>query len=164
MSYREEGYTVDDGTGTEHEVQAFLTALVGVVRPRLIVETGCYHGKTTRELGLAAIRVGVDCRVYSCDIDPGLVLLARANCEGLPVQIQQCRGVDLTALRAADLVFLDSTYVGRRDEVLQVRRGALVVIHDTKACESERIDLSGVVLEHGGILFDTYRGFGMFRR
>lgn len=164
MSYQEEGYTVDDGTGTEHEVQDFLVALVGVMRPKLIVETGCYHGLTTRKLGLAAAAVDEDCRVVTCDIDPGLVLMTRGRVRGLPVDVRQCRGVGLPELREADLVFSDSVYQERLSEVQFARPGAIVVLHDTKACVSEGVDLAGMVRKWGGLLFDTYRGFGMLRR
>jgi predicted O-methyltransferase YrrM len=164
VSYQEEGYTVDDGTGTEHEVQDFLTALVGVVRPRLIVETGCYHGLTTRKLGLAAAAVGEECRIVTCDIDPGLVLMTRERTRGLPVDVRQCRGADLPELREADLVFSDSVYRDRIEEIVLSKHGAMVVVHDTKACLSEGVDLAALIRKWNGLLFDTYRGFGMLRR
>ena len=164
MTYSEEGYQVHDGTGTELEVQQLLRALVRVLRPRLVVETGCYHGRTTLELGCAASLVGPDCRVVSCDIDPLHVHEARMRCAGWPVEIRECRGIDLPEIRDADLIFSDSVYEARPLEVGLAKPGALVVVHDTKVCLIEGHDLAGMVASHGGLLFDTYRGFGMLRK
>lgn len=164
MTYLEQGYTVHDGTAAEKEVQLFLAALVCVLRPRLIVETGCYLGYTTLQLGVVAQMVGPECRVVSCDTDPLHVHEARMRCAGWPVEVRECAGADLTELREADLVFSDSVYEAREQEVVLAKPGAIVVVHDTKVCEIEGFDLAGVVLRHGGLLFDTYRGFGMFRK
>ena len=164
MSYREQGYTVHDGTAAEHEVQLFLAALVCVLRPRLIVETGCYRGLTTLVLADAAAIVGSECRVVSCDTDPLHVHETRMRCAGWPVEVRECAGADLPELREADLVFSDSVYKAREQEVVLAKPGAIVVVHDTKVCEIEGFDLAGVVLRHGGLLFDTYRGFGMLRK
>lgn len=164
MTYDEEGWTVHDGTGTELEVQLFLVALMHVLKPRLVVETGCYHGRTTLELGRAAALVGPNCRVVSCDIDPLHVHQATMRCAGWPVEVRECRGVDLPELAQADLVFSDSVYEARPLEVGLARPGALVVVHDTKVCRIEGHDLGAMVAGHGGLLFDTYRGFGMLRK
>lgn len=164
MTYDEQGWTVHDGTGTEVEVQRLLSALVRALKPKLIVETGCYRGWTTRELGWAAMENLPAGRVVSCDVDPLHVHEARMRCAGLPVEVRECGGIELPELREADLIFSDSSYESRPFEVGLAKPGALVIVHDTNVCRIEGHDLAGMVEGRGGLLFDTYRGFGMLRK
>lgn len=163
MAHDEHGWHVEDGTATEVEVRALLAALVRALKPRLVVETGCYRGFTTQELGHAAMQVE-GCRVVTCDTDPLHAHEARMRCAGLPVEVRECRGIELPELRRADFAFIDSVYADRAAEVALLPLGALAIVHDTNVCKIEGVDLGGVVTEHGGLLFDTYRGFGMLRK
>ena len=164
MTYLEQGYRVYDGTGAEVELQWLLVALVRTLKPKLIVETGCYRGWTTLELAVAASMTDPAGRLVACDVDPLYVHETQMRCTGFPVEVRECRSVDLPELREADLIFSDSVYEARPREIALAKPGAIVVVHDTKACAIEGHDLAGIVRAHGGLLFDTYRGFGLLRK
>lgn len=154
------GYSIDDPTSSEREVRDFLTALVRVLKPELVVETGCHRG-----LGTFALVVGLEVnrrgRLVTCDVVPELVEATRSYV-GPGVDVRCCAGVDLPELREADLVFLDSDYRNRRAEFDLVKPGAFVVVHDTRiSYDPEVAPHEGWVREAGGILFPTHRGFGV---
>jgi hypothetical protein len=80
-------------------------------------------------------------------------------------EVQETFLSHLIELREADLVFLDSGYADRRREFELCKPGALVVIHDTRiSFDSDVPPHETWVHELGGLLFQTYRGFGMLRR
>jgi predicted O-methyltransferase YrrM len=172
-TYNEQGWQVRSAAGTEVEVQQMLYGLVLATKPTLVVETGCYDGFTTAVLAEAQLKAGRGGRVVTCDTDPlciqqteKRIAIAAAALPRLRdiVTTVRCRGVDLPELREADLVFSDSNYANRIDEMLAVKPGALIVVHDTRISFDGAIPpLSSWVEERGGLLFDTYRGFGMLR-
>jgi len=159
------GLTVHSDAGTELEVQDFLYAMVCLLRPRLVVETGCFDGRTTLRLVHAAELVGYT-RVLTCDTDPARVLETCQRLSGnAPVwDVRNCRGIDLPELRQADFVFCDSDYAARVEEMLAVKPGAIIVVHDTSISYNHEIPpLAGWVEAHGGIALQTWRGFGILK-
>jgi len=159
------GLHVSSDAGTELEVQEFLAAMVRVLRPRLIVETGCFDGVTTLYLLRAAECVD-GARVVTCDTDPARVLetCTRLSGSGVGWEVRNCRGIDLPELRTADFVFCDSDYAARTEEMLAVKPGAIIVVHDTSISYNHEIPpLAGWVEAHGGIAFPTWRGFGILK-
>lgn len=158
------GNIVADIAVSEDEMREFLTALVRVLKPDLVVETGTYKGHGARALGLGAYRNGAG-RVVTCDTDLRHQVEARNAVAGLPVEIRYVRGIDLPELPLADLVFCDSDYGAREAEIGACKLGAVVVVHDTLiSYDSSVARLAGVVLRHSGLCFATHRGFGVIVR
>jgi predicted O-methyltransferase YrrM len=155
-------------TCAELDVARLLSQLIVVLQPRLIVETGCFIGRTTLSLARAAWSCGG--RVISCDIDENYLRLARACCHDylvhpLRVEIRLCRGIDLPELREADFVFIDSAYADRKEELLATKAGAVVLIHDTARSYDAGVEpLGDWVRSLGGICLPTERGLGILIR
>lgn len=115
---------------SEAEACAFLWALAVVLKPELAVETGAHVGGATRALGCAVAFNGYG-RVVSCDVDPECVARAQQLCAGLPVEVRCCPALELPELEAADLLFIDSSYESRAEELKRLKPGAIAVVHDT---------------------------------
>jgi predicted O-methyltransferase YrrM len=162
----EDRWTIDEPASSERELRDFLSAMIRLLKPELVVETGCYLGRATKAMAEALVLNGRG-RLVTCDTDDECVW---STCQqlgdaGRVVAVLQCRGRDVPELREADLVFLDSDYPERRAEFELVKPGALVVIHDTRiSYHSDIPPHEGWVREAGGILFDTHRGFGLVRK
>jgi len=162
--HNEHGWTVVDDAGSEVELQRLLFSLVCMLKPELVVETGTYRGYATQQLGLAVKRNGFG-RVVSCDTNEAMLEAARGRVRSLPVELRCCRGADLAELREADFVFCDSDYPCRAGELELVKRGAVVLIHDTRiSYHSDYEPLEGLVRSLGGICFDSHRGWGLLRK
>jgi len=69
-------WSAEDGEGAELEVSEFIGALVRLLKPKFVVETGCYKGQTTREIARALQENGHG-YLYSCDTDQERVLAVR---------------------------------------------------------------------------------------
>jgi len=158
----EHGWQVHDAASSELELQELCFALVRMLKPDLVVETGCYMGAMTLWLGLAVSARG---RLVSCDTDRDRVVEARIRTRHLPVEVHHCRGADLPELRQADFVFCDSDYRCRAEEIELAKPGAVILVHDTRiSYDSEIPPLEGLVRELGGITFDSHRGWGLLRK
>lgn len=158
------GWTIIDETAAELEMQELLFSLVKMLRPELVVETGCYIGLTTRSLGLACFQAHKG-RVVSCDTNLEYVERAQKVCQDLPVQIRHVSSLDLPELSEADFIFSDSDYKFRGGEIQRAKSGAVIVVHDTRVSYDPMIPaLDSLVRAEGGVTFDTYRGFGILRK
>lgn len=144
----------------ELELLVFLYGLVIQMKPKLIVETGCNVGLTTRALAAAAWVNGFG-HVVSSDIDEAMVVHAKMVCDGLPADIRHCPSLALPELRQADLVFIDSGYVSRSQEHYLVKPGAVYVYHDSYAEPWVRPE---VEYEKYKVHIDTPRGFTIARK
>lgn len=157
-------WTEVDPASSEKELQRLLYALVRMLKPELVVETGCYTGLMTRALGRACQANGFG-RVVACDRDERMVSAAREICADLPVSVRNVSSLALPELAVADLIFSDSDYGTRPHEIAAAKTGAVIVVHDTSR-DSHRYDpsapfLGDVVKQYGGLLFDAGRGFGI---
>jgi len=152
-------------TAAEPRVADVLFALVRALRPALVVETGSFLGHTTYMLGLAVKLNGLG-RVVSCDVVEEYVREARLNCaRSFAVDIRWCRGIELPELRQADLVFIDSGYADRKEEVLSAKPGAVLLVHDTARSYDANVEpLDDWVMSMGGICLPTERGLGLLIR
>jgi predicted O-methyltransferase YrrM len=153
-------------TAIEVGVAELLDGLVCALEPELVVETGSFLGFGTYALGWALER---NChgRLVSCDVVEEYVIRSRQHCSGLgaPIEVRLARGIDLPELREADLVFVDSAYADRKEEVLATKPGAIVVVHDTLRSYDTRVEpLGDWVRSLGGICLPTERGLGILVR
>lgn len=122
--------TAEDSMASEFEVYEFLYALVRLLKPKVILETGCYKGGASMAMARAA-EANERGRVITCETNkdlyeqsPSHVRLAVSNQEGVWV----CQH-----LTNVDLAFIDSSG-DRIEEVrnLQLTPHAVVVLHDSK--------------------------------
>ena len=160
---------------SEIEILDMLTALVWMLKPEVIVETGCYDGHGTEALLNGAKKNGFGF-VYTCDIDHCRTVntLARLGEKEFTVSVAQCTGVELIAqLGTIDFAFLDSggTPSVRGDElravVPKLSPWGVVAVHDTGETHPdlrEEIEKVANELNLDRVMFDTPRGFTILRR
>lgn len=126
--------TADDEMASEHEVYDFLYGLVRLLKPKVILETGCYKGGATKSMARAARKNGIG-KVFSCDTDYKLTadLLLDREQIGLPMSVNICTGHEhANMIKDVDFAFIDSSG-DRVAEVnaLQLSPNAVVVLHDS---------------------------------
>lgn len=158
------GWECPDETAAESEMSEFLYAFVRLLKPKLVVETGCYKGFSTLLLGQAVCenKLGY---VVSCDTDKECVAETRQKVRNLPVTVKHCSSLSLSELPKADFIFSDSGYEFRAREIASAKAGATVVVHDTRISYDTAIPpLENLVSSIGGICFETYRGFGIIKK
>jgi hypothetical protein len=127
-----EWWTAPDATSTECEVLFFLYALVVVLQPEFIVETGSYHGYGTMAMASALHRNGHG-KMVSLEIDSEAAKIARERCTGLPVSILTLSSLDYTPPEDIDFVWFDSLADLRPKEFLRFypHLKSVVAFHDT---------------------------------
>ncbi len=145
----------------ELELLVFMFGMVVELKPKMVVETGTNVGLMTRALAAGCWTNGFG-MVVSADTDQRMVDYAKKVCEGLPAQIRCCPAMELPELRDADIVFIDSSYESRSQEIGVVKSGAVYVYHDTFAeGELMRPQLrKEKFITH----FDGPRGFSIVRK
>jgi caffeoyl-CoA O-methyltransferase len=96
----------------------FLEMLVGITRPRLILEIGTFTGYSALSMAEA---LGTDGRIITCDIDPRHAAKAREHFAASPHadRIELREGPALETIRSLDgpfdLVFIDADKTGYHD-------------------------------------------------
>jgi predicted O-methyltransferase YrrM len=127
-----QGYQLLEGDTicSELEMMEFLAGFVRMLKPRLVVETGCHIGLTTCKMGMA-LRENGSGRLVASDINAESAKMAATRCAGLPVEIRHCSSVDLPELKECDFLFCDSGYDSRIEELKLIRKPCTVVVHDT---------------------------------
>jgi predicted O-methyltransferase YrrM len=102
---------------SELEVAASLASMVMALKPKTVVEIGCYHCVTTTQLGLAMKASAHEGRIYAVDIDPSALKVGQEilknhgvlDCVELVLGSCEERGL-LEAVPEADLVFIDGDH------------------------------------------------------
>jgi predicted O-methyltransferase YrrM len=170
-------WTCYDDMATEIEVLDFLYALVVMLKPKVVIETGCYHGHGTEQLlwGIVDNKLG---ELYTCDVGwESIKITSERILDKLGEQtytLLQCSGLDLITQVPApiDLAFLDSGPDEIRTNELRalypkLAPGGVVAIHDTGVHGFLREKyLAPVVaeLDLQAICFDTPRGLTLVRK
>jgi predicted O-methyltransferase YrrM len=96
-----------DVLATEHEVSELVGALVGALRPDLVVETGTHHGWTSAAIGRSLSEAGVG-RLVTLEVDETCIPTALDRCAGLPVDIVVQASLDYLPDGPIDVLWLDS--------------------------------------------------------
>jgi predicted O-methyltransferase YrrM len=154
---------------SECEVTDFLYALVKLLKPRIVLETGCFLGATSVAIGraLESNRYG---RLVTCDVDPGLVdhVTELASRLRLPIDVFHNDSIKLMRrLQAIDLAFVDSGQ-DRAPEVTalipKMTRFGIIALHDTaphqRQAEHEYFESKGLKYMY----MNTPRGLTLFQR
>jgi predicted O-methyltransferase YrrM/D-alanine-D-alanine ligase-like ATP-grasp enzyme len=127
-------FTMVDRVGAETETLYFLKALVGLTKPRFVLETGTYRGATAAAIGEALRSVG-EGRLVTLECDPHYASHARRSLCGLPVEVVWGSSLDHVPAEPIDLLFLDSTRPARIHEFRRFKPylsdRALIVWHDS---------------------------------
>jgi hypothetical protein len=128
-----------DGQSSEAEVTEFLQALLGLIKPRIAVESGTWHGATTVALASALRRNGRG-HLYGLEIDPKSAVIARRRVEqqGLSpwATVLETSSLTWTPPGKIDFAYLDAAGGWHRAwEFLALHPamhpGTVVCVHDT---------------------------------
>jgi predicted O-methyltransferase YrrM len=144
---------------SEVELLCVMWALVVMLKPALVIETGSHVGAMTRALG-QAVALNDFGKVLSAEVDGSLVERARKFCSGLPVEIQHGPALNLP-IEQADVLFLDSSYESRKQELRRVRPGAIAIVHDTVREPQMAAEVAKYARR---IEFQTARGFTIVQK
>lgn len=167
-------HAFDDMT-TELEVLEFLTALVVMMKPKIVIETGCYKGYGTQALFNGMSKNGFG-SLYTCDMGMKEVVDTsnRIGPTTLTVRIIQCSGVEMIEKHEGiiDFAFLDSGPDEIRCHELKalypkLSPGGVVAIHDSGIQGFLREKylpplLRELDMQH--VFFDTPRGLTVCRK
>lgn len=166
-----------DSEATEIEVLHALYALVIMLKPKIVIETGCYKGYGSEMIatGMAANNFG---EFHTTDIGVDMVGITTARLrekgvQGPNVFVHQGTGVQLIAKcpKPVDFAFLDSGADETRMEELRMlfpylSQSAVVAVHDTGLQHGLRSYFLATVQRMGlqYFMFDTPRGFSLVRK
>lgn len=154
--YPEPNYIIQ----SELEMLVFAFSLVVQLKPLLVFESGTNVGLLARAMGAGCWVNGFG-TVVTCETDKRYSDYATNICSGLPIKVLNCPALDRPELSEADLVYVDSSYESRVQEILRVKSGATYVLHDTYA---ERWLRACTKDESSIIHFDGPRGYTMVRK
>jgi predicted O-methyltransferase YrrM len=167
-------WSAPDDWASEAEVSRFLGDLVELVKPDLVIETGSYHGDTSREIGgaLASLQRG---QLVCLELDPSRAAQTAARCLTLPVEVIEGPSLAYQPSAPIDLLFLDSDFPIRMTELRYFHQWAsprcVVVLHDSVETAYPGWDLMGramtAVVDEGLVWpwlhLPTPRGVGLTR-
>ena len=155
-----------DSMASEMEVSDFMYSLVRLLKPGMVVETGCYTGVTSMRMA-RALKTNRHGRLATCDIQENLVeemnQAARRRC--LPLEAFCISGLELIGrCDAIDLAFIDSGG-NREDEVARARakmnRFGVIALHDTAPHHPESRIQDAIDLPW--LYMNTPRGLTLFQ-
>jgi D-alanine-D-alanine ligase-like ATP-grasp enzyme len=100
-------YTMSDRVSAETEMLQFLKALVILLKPDFILETGTYKGSTALAMvdGLLANKFG---NLVTLEIDASVVKALKPQFSQYPVEILAVNSLDYYPSKEIDILFLDS--------------------------------------------------------
>jgi len=167
-------WTARDEQSSEDEVNEFLHALVRLIKPRHIVETGCYLGDATIAMARALKRnnAGV---IITCDIVPERVEAVQRRIleEGLEkwayVILSDGKSLIARSGSQTDFAFIDSGPEGavrgaEIEELLKhLRPLKMFALHDT-APQARQISAVADAIRLPKVYFNTPRGLSLFMR
>lgn len=113
------------GVSSEVELVDWMYSFVRLLKPNVVLETGCHKGFMSWALGKAVSHNGFG-QVVTCDTDPECVRITTARVEGLPVSVLLEDALSET-MRPwhgnADVAFIDAAEATRGESFLRLRQG-----------------------------------------
>ena len=165
-----------DSEGTEVEVVDFLSALVVMLKPEVLIETGCYKGYGTEQIARGVVANGFG-EFYTTDVGMDMVETTQRRLASRylqdHVQVVHGTGVQLIArmTKPVDFAFLDSGPDDIRTQELRallpkLSASGVVVVHDTGIQHGLRAHFLTAVkeLRLQYFMFDTPRGVSLVRK
>lgn len=137
-----------DSEATEYEVSEFIGALIRILQPEFVLETGTYHGHTAWEITKNLYENGHG-ELHSLENDKKAHNIAKSHLDELayqyfnapysmlPVKLILQNTMEYIPEKNIDFAFFDSWQEGRHEEFLRfynmgkLRPGAMVAFHDT---------------------------------
>lgn len=164
--YKEGKYLAYDEHTAEVEVQEWLYGWVRLVKPKLVVETGSYHGHTARKIGEALAENGEGV-LHTCEIDMARVGRSYLRVSGLPVKVHYKSSVEMIKGlpdRSVEIAFLDcGDRVGAaRLLMTKLSPVAWVFLHDTEKHHREDIVEIQAVTNWPKVVLPYGRGLTLF--
>jgi len=153
-------WSARDGEASEYEVGDLLYGLIRIIKPGVVVETGCYLGDTTARMG-EALRDNKHGRLHSCDLDIERVHFVQDRCRELPVQVLHMGGREMIrSLGQIDFAFIDGG--DRQEQVEDMIKGpnCVIALHDSRWKVLEPIKSMGF----REMFFHTPRGISLLWR
>lgn len=137
--------------GAEIEVGEFIYGLIRLIKPKIIVETGCYFGDTTEQI-VKALKDNKFGKLYTCDIvDKCLEETEKKVGKSKYVEIKKMAGIDLIKEIGDDIefAFIDSGYTARDEEIDELvghlSENQMFALHDTAPQHAKMRELSNRV-------------------
>ena len=160
---------------SERSVSEFLGQLVFHLRPRAVVELGCYVGWTSAHLALGIKASAAGGRLLCVDSDPRFLEAARRNLQqrglGSNVEFIQGYSTEANVLGALpehiDLLFIDTThqYDDTHHELAVYRQrlapGGIIALHDSISQDGVRRVVRDVWQDFETMTFGTELGNGL---
>ena len=160
---KDELWEAESSDGAEKEVGEFIYGLIRLIKPKVVVETGCYKGDTTLaiERALQDNKYG---ELYSCDIVKEFVEHTQKRVNS---KVLLKTGIELIKELGdkIEFAFIDSGYLCREEEINELikhlSKNQMFALHDTapqhRAMKemSEKFDLRKVY-------FNTPRGLTLY--
>lgn len=164
----------EDEQAAESEVSNFVYGLLLLIKPKMIVETGCYTGGITSAIGMALKDNNLG-RAVSCDVDESLVNLVTKKMQNMSfdrfVTVLHMTGIMLIQTemaQAVDFAFIDSGYNDREEEIRAIlpkmSKYGIIVLHDTAAHHKKIHDIQFKFPELQRIYLNTPRGLTLFQK
>jgi predicted O-methyltransferase YrrM len=162
-------WSAPDDMSSECEVTDFLYSLVRLLKPKIVLETGCFLGATSGAIGHALKRNKYG-RLITCDVDPGLAdhVTKLARRLRLPIDVLHADSSQaIRRLQAIDLAFVDSGE-DRPKEILslipKMSAFGIIALHDTaphhRLVEHDYFESRGLKY----IYMNTPRGLTLLQR
>lgn len=118
-----------DSLSSEVETQEFLYGLVRLLKPAVVVETGCYHGEASLVIA-SALRMNGHGHLYTCDILSRMAIETAEKLSGYPATVVCMDACEmLMGIQNVDLAFIDGS-AERTKEMLALNNPRFVVLHD----------------------------------
>ena len=168
-------WTTRDEQSSEDETNEFLGALIRLIKPKFIVETGCYLGDGTLAMARALKWNGVG-RILTCDTIQERVdeVNAKLQAEGLYPDIAaaiKCEGINLIKQCGAviDFAFIDSSPDGKvrgaeiQELIKYLKPLKMFALHDT-APQHQTINAVANSVGLPKVYFNTPRGLTLFMK
>lgn len=148
----------------EPEVQAFIAALIGAVKPRYVIETGSYEGTTAKTIGTALAAQG-NGELDTMDICGQCISITTKKTSGLPVSVHHISSLEFIPKKPIDIAFLDSDVGDLRFRELQrfkqyMSPKGIVILHDADNLWSEHLSLK----DWRWLRLNTPVGLALFQR
>jgi len=158
-----------DGESAEIEVSEFVGALVRMLQPDYVIETGSAFGHTSRTIGLALAQNGHG-RLDSIELDRLRVLISRAQVVDLPVSIVEAHSMGFVPPQPIDFAWFDSEVSTRIYEFNRfykwMHKRTVVAFHDTGEQHQplrSQIEEMAVQLRLAPVFLPTPRGICVAR-
>lgn len=162
----------EDEQAAESEVGNFVYGLLVLIKPKMVIETGCYTGGITVAIGMALNDNNLG-RLITCDVDEQFVRQVAQRVEKMGfknIVVSYQTGIMLieSQLPEVDFAFIDSGYNDREEEIRallpKMSKYGIIALHDTAPHHSRIHQIQFKFPELQRIYLNTPRGLTLFQK